>query len=215
MTRVFIRTIARSAAYWPKGAVYHQPSERIHGKFRTTWQTLLDDLDRELWQVGAGDVTLQIDCPEQDIGRNGMPRADARIRSPGVVLRFDHGSLGRVEYPCDLYVDWWSNLRAISLTLNALRAVDRYGVTSTGQQYAGFRQLPDGSGRTPLTPEQAADIIADASGMEAAAILEFAAVRDVAIARALRATHPDSEGGSADNFDTVKRAEAALAEPAS
>jgi hypothetical protein len=49
----------------------------------------------------------------------------------------------RLVFATDAYEDWQHNVRAIALTLEALRAVDRYGTTG-GRQYAGFRQLTAG-----------------------------------------------------------------------
>ncbi len=46
------------------------------------------------------------------------------------------------RFPCDRFKHWDDNLRAISLTLERMRAVDRYGVTLNKQQYAGFKALP-------------------------------------------------------------------------
>lgn len=49
----------------------------------------------------------------------------------------------RLVFATDAYALWEHNVRAIALTLEALRAVDRYGTTG-GRQYAGFRQLQAG-----------------------------------------------------------------------
>jgi len=212
--RVPVRFEAITPAYWPRGAARTDALDRIHGRFRTTWGSIMADLDRELWQAGASDVVVQIDCPAVDIRGDGMPKSDARVRSPGVVLRFTHPSQGPVIYPCDAYVDWWSNFRAIVLTLEALRAVDRYRVATAGQQYAGFRQIASTSGEPgPLSPEAAAEIIAEHSGIESEAILMYQSVRTAAVAKALRAAHPDT-GGTAEQFDLVSRAKKALEEAA-
>ena len=45
----------------------------------------------------------------------------------------------RLVYATDCCVFWQHNLRSIALGLEALRAVDRYGISRRGQQYAGFR----------------------------------------------------------------------------
>jgi hypothetical protein len=37
------------------------------------------------------------------------------------------------------------NSRSIGLELEALRAIDRYGITKQGEQYVGFKALPSGS----------------------------------------------------------------------
>lgn len=53
---------------------------------------------------------------------------------------------GRAVFATDQYEKWEHNVRAIALTLEALRAVDRYGATQ-GRQYAGFmQQLTAGAG---------------------------------------------------------------------
>lgn len=45
----------------------------------------------------------------------------------------------RLVYATDTCVYWQHNVRSIALGLEALRAVDRYGISKRGQQYAGFR----------------------------------------------------------------------------
>lgn len=46
---------------------------------------------------------------------------------------------GRQVFATDACELWQHNVRSIALGLEALRAVDRYGITRRGQQYAGFR----------------------------------------------------------------------------
>lgn len=45
----------------------------------------------------------------------------------------------RLVYATDTCGFWQHNVRSIGLGLEALRAVDRYGISKRGQQYAGFR----------------------------------------------------------------------------
>ena len=45
----------------------------------------------------------------------------------------------RLVYATDCCMFWQHNLRSIALGLEALRAVDRYGISRRGEQYAGFR----------------------------------------------------------------------------
>lgn len=49
----------------------------------------------------------------------------------------------RVVLATDAYELWQHNVRAIALSLKALRDMERYGATQ-GRQYAGFRQLTAG-----------------------------------------------------------------------
>lgn len=45
----------------------------------------------------------------------------------------------RLVYATDVCEFWQHNIRSIALGLEALRAVDRYGISRRGEQYAGFR----------------------------------------------------------------------------
>src|SRR5690606_24676973 len=61
----------------------------------------------------------------------------AKAAHPGVILSFD-SKVGHLSYPCDTFTSWQDNLRAVALALEALRKLDRYGVTKRGEQYRGF-----------------------------------------------------------------------------
>jgi hypothetical protein len=147
-------------------------------------------LERELRALRAKNIVIQAAVTDQDIRNDGWLRANARPEHPGVILTFDsrHGPL---SYPCDAFNDWQANVRAIALALEALRKVDRYGVTKRGEQYTGWKALP-AAGRS------SADLKSRGHGL----IREHGSVRE-----ALFATHPD-HGGSADDFQAVQAARA-------
>lgn len=107
---------------------------------RRTVELLTD----ELRHLGARGIVLELDLRERDIRNDGFPRADARPSSPAVVLSFTckHGPL---RYATGEFDTWQQNLRAIGLGLNALRAVDRYGISKRGEQYRGYKALPPSS----------------------------------------------------------------------
>ncbi len=91
---------------------------------------------------------LQIDIREQALRLDGGLRANARpVDFPGVRISFEskHGPL---TYATDTHEFWQHNVRGIALGLQALRAVDRYGVTKRGEQYTGWKALP--AGQAPL-----------------------------------------------------------------
>lgn len=169
------------------------PGERRHhhsrSPFSAGWSTTLSDLDRELRALGAERVVIEIDVDETMIRLDGWPRADARPASPAVVLSFE-SRYGPLRYATDVFRSWQDNLRAIALGLEALRRVDRYGITRRGEQYTGWRQLTAGAGSGPFTKEEAAAVIAR---------------HGVSVAAALKATHPD-HGGDPDEFARVQRA---------
>lgn len=84
---------------------------------------------------------LQIALREQDFRIDGMPRAGSNPAHPGVILNIETDNKPVLSFPCDTFTHWHDNLRAIVLTLEALRKVDRYGVTQTGQQYRGWQAI--------------------------------------------------------------------------
>jgi hypothetical protein len=127
----------RSLDRWPRTPT----RERIRARFSDDYGKTLSLLERELRQLKARDVVVLADCAASDLRRDGSLRAGCRLRSPGIVLCFT-GKHGPVRMPCDRYDDWRDNLRAIAVSLEALRAVDRHGVTTSGEQYRGWSALP-------------------------------------------------------------------------
>lgn len=121
---------------WPREAT----RDRIAAPFRSSYERTLDLLERELDMLDATRRVIQVDLPEEQIRRDGLPYANAKPRSPGVIVSFDVGDKPH-SFPCDRFNHWTGNLRAIALALEALRKVDRYGVTSSGEQYRGFASI--------------------------------------------------------------------------
>lgn len=132
--------------------------KRDVGQFRVGYTRLLDDLCDQLRQVGAKDVELAVHTEERVIRRfrrtfDGWPKTDIPVIGPGVILRFSRRDKD-MEFRCDQYKDWQHNLRGISLTLEALRAVRRYGATQHDEQYRGYeRQIPAASPLTTIVEE--------------------------------------------------------------
>jgi hypothetical protein len=123
--------------------------------FRATYPATLELLFREARNLGAKHLILQVDIRERDIRTDGLPRANARHgENPGVIVSFE-SRFGPLRYATDVYCDWRDNLRAIALSLEALRAVDRYGVSKRGEQYTGWKALPAGPGPTFGTADAA------------------------------------------------------------
>lgn len=123
---------------WP-GELTGWQSRRT-SNFKASYTTTLELLDREVFYLGADRAVLQLALTERDIRNDGLPRAQARPSHPGVILAFD-STYGPLQYATDAFTTWQDNLRAIALGLEALRKVDRYGITRNGTQYTGFRAL--------------------------------------------------------------------------
>ena len=182
--------------------------------FKATWTRTIKDLTYELGYLDGTDVILELAVQSNKIRLDGMLKADAKVTHPGVRMSFQsrHGAL---SYTCDTYEaryygqmpDWQANVRAIGLTLEALRTVDRYGATK-GEQYSGFKALPAGSGGIALggiTRDEAARVLSRWSGTTIDTDESEASAR--ARWREARSnTHPDRRDGDQTAWDDVEQA---------
>lgn len=129
---------------WP----WKETTHRGPSKFRSSWTKIDHLLMGEAEKIYARSVIMQIDVMERDI-RDGWIKGNAHPSSPRVIITIERNSSTRVERPtlafhCDTYSDWQDNVYAIAKTLEALRSIDRYGVTSSGEQYTGWQAIGDG-----------------------------------------------------------------------
>ena len=172
----------RPLADWPQAETKNRQTPR----FTSTWSQTLHLLEIELNHLKAKDVVIETFHRRQDIRQDGWPKADARVPSmPGVILSFEstfgplryltdqfeagswwEGSVGTYGQPgyraarTVSYPGWQANVRAIALSLEALRAVDRYGVSRRGEQYTGWNALPPGRPMGPaMTVEEATRLL--------------------------------------------------------
>lgn len=178
--------------------------DRPRSPFKAAWADTLDLLSRETWMLGATLVVLQIDVTEADLRRDGLIRANARVAFPGIRVAFE-SRRGPLTFATDMYPDWQSNIRAAALGLEALRRLDRYGITKRGEQYVGWQALPSGA-NVRMTPEEAAAFLAEAQDeWPADALL----VNSEAVRRAYRAAakrHHSDVGGNDALFAPITAA---------
>lgn len=191
------------------------PERQGAHRFRAAWSDTLTLLRRETGMLGADLVVMQVDVLAGQIRRDGMLRADARVGFPGVRVSFNsiHGPL---TYATDMYErqwghgthdGWQANVRAIALSLEALRAVDRYGVTRRGEQYRGWAQIDSRPAEASWTPLQAAEFIAHwAEVPDPAALLADREALTRAYRAAARRAHPDAATGHADTMARLNAA---------
>lgn len=187
---------------WPK-----EPTRtRRRAPFKAGYAATLTLLERELTHLKAQGVVIQTHMAANDIRNDGLPRSSARPSAPGVIVTFL--AKGKpFSFPCDTYVDWEDNLRAVALSLEALRAVDRYGVTRGGEQYQGFKALPAPADAQSAfeSAEAAASFLAQHSREFAPPILTDPARRDAAYRDAAKRLHPD-RGGSPEDWHKLQEA---------
>lgn len=185
----------------PGSYVIRPISDRTHfqGKhqrsnFATAWPATERLLLKEVQHLRGRDLVIEVDASESDIRLDGRLRATARPATPCVRVAFEsiHGPL---TYATDRFTTWQDNVRAIALGLEALRRVDRYGITKKGEQYAGWKAIGAGSGSSAshMTRDEAYDTLYSLLdlGPESDEV-----VNDKDLVRRIRiATHPDHNGG--------------------
>lgn len=130
-----------------------------------------------------------------------------------MIVSFTGSDGHQYSYPCDTFQQYADNLRAIALALEALRKIDRYGVTRRGEQYQGFRALPPSSQPRPrMTVDDAATFIAlKVEGVSASAISTNQKLFEAMVKLCQQQMHPDA-GGAHEDFVTLQEAAAVLIE---
>jgi len=178
--------------------------KRQHSRFKAGWSQTLDLLERELNHLKAKEINIEGFFSSKDIRNDGWPKSSARPTQPGVILSFTTKQ-GRMVMPCDSYRDWEANLRAIALTLEHLRAVERYGATTEKhEQYTGWLKLP-ASGAADEAAECAKVLIRHACASHTTSqVLNDQRLFDSVWREAVRRTHPDTNNGrDGSDFNNV------------
>lgn len=169
-------------------------TRRPRSTFKADWNDTMALLDRELGLLKASAVVLQLDVTEDQIRLDGVLRANTTPGFPGVRLIADT-RMGTLSWQTDSCVFWRHNVRSIALGLEALRAVDRYGITNAGEQYKGWLQLE--AGPSFESPRELLWRIGQAP---------TSATEEHAWRLARAAAHPDRQGGRQDLWDQVETA---------
>jgi hypothetical protein len=186
------------------------PESGRYSQFSASLTSTVNLLYTELRALDATKIVIELDIRERDLRIDGLPRADAKPAGDAVAISFD-SRFGPLRYATGEYTGrwgipgWQQNLRAIALSMQALRAVDRYGVSKRGEQYTGWRQIPASTDPADAiqTRQQALDFLGQWMSGDQEQIGSV-------IRRALKATHPDA-GGDADTFRQVIRAKELVA----
>lgn len=113
------------------------------------------ELLEELRRLGASHVVITSMLPTR---HDGLPYADGRTdkQDPGIAVWCVHNGHERV-FACDLWRTAGENMRALTLSIEAMRGLGRWGIADVVEKaFAGFAALPAGSGETinarPVTP---------------------------------------------------------------
>jgi len=139
------RTIMRTRAKFSKSEKVYRDGQHVYNSQRAL--TVGDGLTRlngELKRLGATHVTISSNLR---LRQDGLPTASqsAMLEDPGVAVYFMLKGKPRV-LACDRWASAAENLAAIAGHIDAIRTVDRYGVGTIEQAFAGYTALPAQAG---------------------------------------------------------------------
>lgn len=178
---------------WPIRQQRTPPHQRRRNNLwkGSTVSTASVQIEDEVHRLGGRDLILSTNLALRVDGfpRSGQPEP----ADPGVAVYFTRKGK-QLVFACDRYPTVRENLRAVGMHLEAMRGMERWGVGTLDQAFAGFAALPEHAGEEAWW---------SALGCQAAprTIDELQVVYRDAAKRA----HPDA-GGSHDAFVRVQRA---------
>jgi hypothetical protein len=171
---------------WPPGWKRCKPGEARRSKYEVSLESAYEQLLQSLQRMGARDVVVSTNLP---LRRDGLRPYMSNVSEPmdrGAAVYWVKDKAPRVM-ACDHWLTVRENVRAVGLTLEALRAIERAGATELLERaYTGFTALPASTRRhwsdiLNLTREAA---LADIESAYRAAVKQLAH------------THPDLGGDS-------------------
>lgn len=141
-------TDRRSPLHWPAGRPRTLANRRATPAFGTGFAQRYGDftineaiikLQEELDRLGATSIVLSSNL---DLRLDGLPRSgQANPSDPGVALYFKLNGRDTV-LACDRWMKVQDNIFAIAKHIDALRGMDRWGVGTIEQAFAGYQALP-------------------------------------------------------------------------
>lgn len=152
-------------------------------------------LDVELERLRARDVILSTNV---ELTIYGEPRSGRRPpEDPGVAAYFRLGGKDRV-LACDTWTTVAGNIAAIAAHIDCIRGIDRYGVGTLDQAFAGYDALPP-PGADNRPPWR--NVLGIAVDVRCTAATIQAAYRHKA-----KELHPDQPGGSHEGMAQLNEA---------
>jgi hypothetical protein len=186
---------------WPAGWARTDAYRRKRASFGTTARSYAgcrealtvadarERLSRELDMLGARYITLSSNL---ELNLNGQPRSGQREPAdPGVAVYFRLNGKD-MAFACDRWDRAADNIAALAKHIEAMRGMDRWGVGTAAQAFAGYEALP--------SPDPWWKVL----GLGHPNVTRSEIV--VAYRKASQAAHPDRPGGSHDKMAAVNAA---------
>lgn len=181
---------------WPAGRPRTAAPETTYAFRRTGTRsryTITQAVDLILAELGRMGVPHVVISSNLRVRLDGRPHADQRApQDAGAAIYFQHRGR-QVCFACDKWSTVEDNLRAISLTLEAVRGMERWGAASIEATFTGYAALPAPAGHREWWEVLEVSSFADTSDVRAA-------YRSL-----VKEHHPDA-GGDAEKFLQIQAA---------
>lgn len=138
---------------WPAGWKRTDNWRRHKPRFVSRFAQDRDSVLRQLKLRRGSHIVITSDLP---VRNDGLPYANSNCSDPGIAVYWVEKGHEHV-IACDRWRTVSDNLRAIEMSLDALRALDRWGASETVEKaFAGFAALPPGDGThtPPASPSK-------------------------------------------------------------
>ena len=138
---------------WPRTRARDRERSRFRNARAVDDQLSMSDatsrLIRECRLLGAANVIVSTNVA---VRRDGLPYARQRTpEDPGAAVYFKLESVPEgLVLACDRWLRVEDNIAAVAAHIGALRGIDRWGVGSVRQAFAGYKRLTAGNAPTPL-----------------------------------------------------------------
>jgi len=176
---------------WPAGWERTPSHRRETGAFKMPLGRARDGLLAEIRRMGGRHIVVS---SNMQLRQDGMPYAQQRaIDDKGIAVYFERKGKPMC-FACDRYTSLEANMRAIELTIAALRGITRWGASDMLERaFTGFTALP-GAGSS----EHWSDVLG---------LSETAGRDEIESAyRRLRSQHHPDRGGDAEQFHRITKA---------
>lgn len=137
-------SVASYPLQWPHGRARRPVYARKTGRFLSAGAelTVAAALTRLQGEIDRIDGRYPVVSTNLEPRLDGLPRAGQREPAdPGVAVYFQLAGKP-ICMPCDTYTRVSQNIAAVAAHIEATRAIERHGVASVAEMFAGFVALP-------------------------------------------------------------------------
>lgn len=135
---------------WPEGWKRTDPHRRSSSAYKVSFGKARDDVVHSLRLMHVRDCNVVVSS-NIPVRLDGLPYANMREPSdPGIAVYWSDRSNNRRVVACDAWRTTRENLRAIGMTLEALRTLERTKASEIlARAFVGFAALPPSSAAEP------------------------------------------------------------------